>query len=559
MKDQKKPEIKLKKHLRIGAISAENDGQFLSACFIETGDYDALIDTDDDKSILLGRTGAGKSALLQMIKEREENVIEIEPEELALKYIANSNVLTLLEACDVNLDPFYQLLWKHIFVVELIKKRYNVHDESSTIELYERFRSLFRKDQAKERLLKYLSEWQDKFWLPVEERVREITTKIESQLATCLQAQGELGFITSILSPTLSASARREKISKLSKEEKEEVRDRVRSSVNSVQIQELHHVIKLLADKVFCDKQQKFYVLIDKIDENWIDDRTRHKLIRALIDTIKPLRKIRTVKFLLSMRVDLLQTVFDRTRDFGFQEDKYRDYTLQIRWTEKDLIELIERRIGHLFQKQYEKKDARFSDLFPEYVGSTKTEKWFIQRTLNRPRDVIVYINLCLDRAAGKSNITASNIRDMEIDYSRERLGSVCQEWLREYPALETATSILKRKRESITHADFDKPSIDELANEILIQDIPDGGLIVRSVEAYLNKEITRASLLNRIISVFYITGIVGIKRDGHESAIWSCEDSPTVSESEIKRSSHFYIHPMFWRALGTNVDKRKT
>ena len=154
--------------------------------------------------------------------------------------------------------------------------------------------------------------------------------------------------------------------------------------------------------------------------------------------------------------------------------------------------------------------------------------------------------------------ITAKVIRDMEVSYSQERLASVCQEWLREYSGLEHCLTLLKNKKDGFTHSDIDKEQIDKLANEILLADFSDGGLIVNSIEKYLNKEISRASLLNRLISVFYIVGLVGIKRDGHESAIWSSEDSAIVSESEVKRSSHFYIHPMFWRALGTNFDKRK-
>src|SRR5690606_23228818 len=135
----------------------------------------------------------------------------------------------------------------------------------------------------------------------------------------------------------------------------------------------------------------RFYILIDKIDEDWVDDRTRHKLIRALIETIKSFRKIRSVKFILAMRVDLLQSVFDRTRDKGFQEDKYRDYILNVRWTKQDLEDLIAARIAHLYKRQYEKTDADIYDLLPQKIGAESTIDWLVDRTLMRPRDIIVY------------------------------------------------------------------------------------------------------------------------------------------------------------------------
>lgn len=555
---KRRPDIKLKKHMSLGAISAENDSSYLYSCFVDTGDYDVISNTEDDRSIILGRTGTGKSALLEMVKHREENVIEIQPEELALNYISHSNVLRLLEECGVNLDPYYQLLWKHIFAVELIKYKYHIKDEGGLRSFMDSISGLFSRDKGKEAAVGYLTNWHDKFWLPVEERVREITSTIEDQLTKSLTAEGGVRSLSDLLSPGLSASAKRDKLSKLTRHEKEEVRDRVQSAVDSVQIQELHRVIRLLGEDIFSDAQQKFYVLVDKIDEDWIDDRTRYKLIRSLIDTIKTFRRIRTVKFLIAMRVDLLQTVFDRTRDPGFQEDKYRDYLLSLRWTNKELKDLAQRRVAHLFRRQYEKVDAEFTDLFSDYVGSTKTLEWLTKRTLMRPRDLIVYMNFCLESAAGASLISPAAVRDSEVAYSQERLKAVCQEWSREYPELEKCTDILKRKKNGFTHSDVDRDSIEALSNEIFLLDLPDKGVISRDVELYLNKDISRATLLNRLMAILYIVGIVGIKRDGHESAIWSSQDSALVTESEVKRSSHFYVHPMFWRVLGTHSDKRK-
>lgn len=558
MSNKSQQPIKLRKHLTLGSIAAENDLQYLTSCFVDTGDYETLVDTEDDRSIILGRTGAGKSALLEMVKSREENVIEIEPEELALNYISHSNVINLLEECGVTLDPFYQLLWKHIFVVELLRRKFAINDEYGLQKFRDSLVSVFKKDKLKEAGMKYLDEWQGKFWLPVEERIKEITTTIESQLTS--SAEGGAALTVGLLKTDarVSAAAQKEKISKLTKEEKDRIRDSVQSAVDSVQIQELHRVIKILGEDFFTDEQEKFYIVIDKIDETWVDDNTRFKLIRALIDTIKTFRKVRPVKFLLAMREDLFLTVLGRTRDATIQEDKYRDYLLKLRWTDQDLAELAEKRVAHLYRRTYEKKDAGFDDLFPSHVGSTTCREWFIARSLKRPRDLIVYMNFCLERATGSTSISSSVVRDSEVQYSQERLAAVCQEWSREYKPLELCLTLLKNKKDGFTHSEIERNDIEKLSDEILLKDFVDGGVICSDVESFLNKEISRSSLINRLMAIFYTVGIVGLKRDGHESAIWSDLDSPIVKESEVKRSSHFYIHPMFWRALGTNIDRRK-
>ncbi|HEY7790408.1 MAG TPA: hypothetical protein VIC33_07855, partial [Vicinamibacterales bacterium] len=89
----------------IGAAGAEDD-EFLKECFVDTGVLDLLTDLEDRRLILLGRTGAGKSALLTMLQDRKDShVITISAEHLALTYVANSTILNFFGSIGVNLDP----------------------------------------------------------------------------------------------------------------------------------------------------------------------------------------------------------------------------------------------------------------------------------------------------------------------------------------------------------------------------------------------------------------------------------------------------------------------
>ena len=64
-------EITFKRSMNIGTISAENDKEFLENCFIESPEYDEIRDFNNKNMILLGRTGSGKTALLNKIKDNE--------------------------------------------------------------------------------------------------------------------------------------------------------------------------------------------------------------------------------------------------------------------------------------------------------------------------------------------------------------------------------------------------------------------------------------------------------------------------------------------------------
>ena len=61
-------EFVFKRSLNLGSGAAENDGEFLKECFVETPEYKTLLDYSDHRMILLGRTGSGKTALLKYIE-----------------------------------------------------------------------------------------------------------------------------------------------------------------------------------------------------------------------------------------------------------------------------------------------------------------------------------------------------------------------------------------------------------------------------------------------------------------------------------------------------------
>ena len=86
--------FRFRKTDRIGAAGAEEDREYLDSCFVDIGNLELLENLTDNRLILLGRTGTGKTALLkQLARGRPDRVIELRPANLALTYVANSTVL----------------------------------------------------------------------------------------------------------------------------------------------------------------------------------------------------------------------------------------------------------------------------------------------------------------------------------------------------------------------------------------------------------------------------------------------------------------------------------
>lgn len=150
----------------------------------------------------------------------------------------------------------------------------------------------------------------------------------------------------------------------LTDEIKAEVLHKAQSIVNENQVRELGEIITLLADEIFTDPKKRYFLVIDRLDESWVDDRLRYKLIRALIETVRAFQRVRAVKAVIAIREDLLQTVFDATRDAGFQEEKFSGLMLRLRWSKAQLRQLLDLRVEKLIREQYTQKKVTFDEVF---------------------------------------------------------------------------------------------------------------------------------------------------------------------------------------------------
>ncbi len=106
--------------------------------------------------------------MLRHLHDVEDHVIDLPPETLALNYICNSDVLNFFEGAGVKLDIFYQLLWRHVFAVELLRHKYGIKDEQSKKSFLERLRNVFTREKGKEAGIQYLQQWGEKFWQETE-------------------------------------------------------------------------------------------------------------------------------------------------------------------------------------------------------------------------------------------------------------------------------------------------------------------------------------------------------------------------------------------------------
>jgi len=539
--------LKITRNMKIGALDAEGDAELLNRCFVDNGYLSRLMDVDSPESIILGRTGSGKSALLYKIQYMAQKVVKLDPNDVSVRFLEYSDIIQFFCALNINLDLFYRLLWRHVLTVEFLKLRYDIKNELESRSFIDGLVSKFNRDITRKKALEYFGEWGDRFWLDTDEQLRIITNKLETDTKSSIGAK------------YASVALSLEGAKKLSDEDRVEIKQRASLVVNGLQIRKLNEVLDLLAEHSFDDPQKKFYILIDQLDEEWASTETRVRFIRALIEEIKTFRRIRQTKIIAALRKDLLVLVFDMTRDSGFQEEKYESYLLELRWSPEELARLIEIRINEVFKSQYTKQLVQFDDVFPKprKGGGQTAMEFIIERTLRRPRDILQFVNESFVIAADRERISWRSLFAAEAQYSEKRLKSLKEEWGEVYPSFEDSVEVLRGLKATFTRSMIKDTRLEDVMLMLYDNDTSDP-CVVAVKKYYDGQGIKESDILSSLLSCLYRVGAIGMKTGAMDTYIWSYVDQASVTRGEVKRVEHMKIHKMLYRALDVITEQRE-
>lgn len=529
---------------KIGRSSAEADDEYLFDCFIEHPILSQLRDVKNPETFVYGRTGVGKTAFLRKLERDEENVSSIDLQAVALDYVANSDIINFFNSLDLNLDIFFQALWKHVLLLEYIKLRYNVTDEGKSTNVFNGFVKKFSKNRRMDSALEYLQNYQRKFWISADESVREITEGLETKVNAELGAEVAKFKSNAGYSRTMKT------------EKKVNVQQRAKKFIDSKLLAEQSKVLDLLKAFNAGKKNGDHYILIDGLDDNWVDDELRYQLIRSLIECQKTFGKVFDLKLLITIRADIFERVLQETDSPGSQRDKYNDYLSKIQWNEVQLKDLVDTRINTYCKRKYTSDDLFFEDLFVAKVGTVPTFKYILDRTLMRPRDVILFLNSALAEAVNCSSVQANHIREAEKKYSRLRKGALVDEWKSSLPCIDDLLGLLTGQKARITIADLNQSqNIDDVVLKLNEKKSENYDPIVQYIFQTLNnwQNENEDYLLKLIASELYRTGAIGLKLTNYEKHSYSYKDSPIISPRELSLNTKIHIHPFLHPALNVN------
>ena len=548
-------EYKFRANIDLGNPEAELD-QFLIEGFVPKSEFDLLEDVDSPKCIVLGRTGSGKSALLRKLKEEKENVLIIDPESLSLRHLSNSTIINYFIELGVKLDLFYKVLWRHVFIVELVKLHF-ADNTGNSFRFIQNLKDRFSGDRSKKIALDYLEKWEEKFWEKTEHQIKEVETNLERAFKG--ELKGELGEGVSLDSGgVFSWEKLFSIIGTVGAENKKgervlvEVKNKAQKVINELQVDELNVVMKMLQNDVFPKTQKKYFIIIDDLDKNWVDNKIVYELIRALIDVVKEFTRFKQVKIIIALRNNIDKIIFRKNTTRGVQREKMDYLYIDLKWTREELIMLIDNRLKLLMREVYTNTPPTVRTILPAVTKKHGNPiQYMLNRTLERPRDIIDFFNKCIKRSNGKTKFTWEIIKKSEVDYSVSRLRALDDEWLENHGNLGVIYNFLRNGPHSFTVSEIHDKALSYFVDIISNEEVKEMNDKWQLRFSKFGEDFKPIPLLKEICAVLHNVGLLGWKENAEQPISYVNESLRELDSEDINKDyPKFYIHPTFYRAL---------
>jgi hypothetical protein len=290
---------------------------------------------------------------------------------------------------------------------------------------------------------------------------------------------------------------------------------------------------------------QRVIVIIDELDKGWDSSEDAQAFIAGLFQACITLNRISPN---LRLYISLRQELYENTPSLYEDAQKYRDLIETITWTEQELQSLIARRVRYSLPRLAEATDDKcWTTLFGATPGAGPGEsfRYLVDRTLHRPREMILFCAQCLHTAGERGAplpMRPDTITAAEIEYSRGRTHDVAAEQRFQYPDILSVFETFRGQPHVLDREEL----------EFLVLEIISGEVAVSPrARAWLGDydEETLIETLWRVgfLKAQVVGGYRGANRGG--SSYLGHHQTANLNIRNVRR---FHIHAMFRAYLGT-------
>lgn len=430
------------------AMAREN---FEDYYFNYNGIYNKIL--EKDKYLVLGRKGTGKTLLAEYVKKilsRDSNSF---CELCSCKSFKFRDLFTL-KTKDIKPNE-YTAIWEWLLLIKLAKQI----EKDACAEI-----------EAKEKLTKFLNSCFFGYKLNDMNKIVEVTkgSKITG------------GFLSKYLS--------------LNKEGNESVK-----KINCTYLDYLDD-LKNTVLQALSTSESQYILIFDELDDQFRNDELYKSNIISLIKTVDKLNlefleSAINAKFVLMLRTDIFYILNDA--DLNKIE---QDCAVKIDWGKvsnenSPLVKMILLKIGQSIERNGKKvlsdreiKRKFFSETFKTPQRTYKPFEFLLARTFLRPRDIITFLKLVVEKYPKMQYFSEDCVRSVEKEYSEYLLKEIKNEMHGhvEENEIEAAFTLLRQyKRKNFTFEKMEKYYED-------------------------NKEIYDGFDLRRLLNLLFDFGVIG-------------------------------------------------
>lgn len=492
----------------------------LDSYYVDNEFYQRAISNASKKAFFIGRTGSGKTAILEKVrKESKKTIISINPEDFAFKIMERSPLLKKLTECQINLDLFYKTMWKYIFITEILKRIYGNQRKSWFQEKIGKY----IQNTTATRAYKFLLENKElEEGLPFSQRITKIIEKMEHSITAQIGSKLiELKYEGKI-NPTLEQS--------------------IYEGLKNFEFTDLNYFLKHLDEDVL-DKYH-FTILIDDLDKNWIQNNIGITFTRCLFETIFDINNTNHLRLLVSLRTNLfIQLEFS-------QSEKFLPYIDHISWKEEQIKKIVEKRFVEI---NIESGSDVWEFIFPKEITKDHKRKfpilkYLLDRSNMRPRDILIFISFAIKESIGSNVITSEAILKAEKFYSKNRLEALNEEWKNPYMDLSKIFYYFLSCRYKMTKSNFEN-ILDAITLKVLEKDDAknneDWSWIIEG--EFINKDTFSNK---KLINLMYRIGFIGIKSIPSQKVSYIHHGTYYDDIPPISNETKFYINPCYHSAI---------
>jgi hypothetical protein len=206
----------------------------------------------------------------------------------------------------------------------------------------------------------------------------------------------------------------------------------------------------------------------------------------------------------------------------------------------------LDKRIKYLFAHKYQKRyKVSCEDVFTAKVNGEEISDYLINRTMMRPRDLITFVNFCIENSDTKSVIDAESIYAAEKEFLHERIQALKSEWNSVYSNIDALLLLLYKMPN-----DFEVDDVLKcygICEDILFNAQNTDDMLVQSfLKTPKENEVLKRTNVQSLINIWFVLGVVG-KREG-ERVIYSTPSRDMLDDRDFHDADWFEVHPLFRR-----------